>query len=153
MFWYPPDPGERWSVGEHTDYGLLTILHQDDLGGLEVAVGSGERRRWVEVAPVPGGLVCNLGDMLEKATGGVYRSTPHRVRNRADRPRLSMPCFVDPGWEVRVEPVPIRGAGAAPAGVVERWDAADPALFSGTYGEYLVAKVAKVFPALGERVL
>ena len=80
IFNYPPpaDPS-LWGVGEHTDYGLLTILLQDDAGGLEVK----SRSRWVPAPPVPGSFVCNIGDMLDRMTGGLYRSTPHRVRNPA----------------------------------------------------------------------
>ena len=80
IFNYPPpaDPA-LWGVGEHTDYGLLTILLQDDAGGLEVK----SRSRWVSAPPVPGSFVCNIGDMLDRMTGGLYRSTPHRVRNPA----------------------------------------------------------------------
>src|SRR5262249_36272911 len=65
IFNYPPpaDPA-LWGVGEHTDYGLLTILLQDDAGGLEVK----SRSRWVAAPPVPGSFVCNIGDMLDRMT-------------------------------------------------------------------------------------
>src|SRR5581483_1935682 len=67
IFNYPPDTSpaaeeNRWGVGEHTDYGLLTILRQDDAGGLEVKSKSG----WVAAPPIPGSLVCNIGDMLDR---------------------------------------------------------------------------------------
>jgi polar amino acid transport system ATP-binding protein len=94
------------------------------------------------VTPVPDTFVCNLGDMLEKLTGGQYRSTPHRVR-RPTSDRISMPYFFDPGWDARVEPLR-DGPGADP----ERWDRADPHLFEGTYGDYVWSKVGKVFPGL-----
>lgn len=139
IFGYPAQV-DGWGVGEHTDYGLLTILHQDDNGGLQVRDGA----TWTEVPPLPGSFVCNIGDMLEKATGGVYRSTPHRVQNRSTNYRLSMPFFFDPGWDARVE----RLVEATPTGVA-RWDGADPHLFDGTYGDYVWAKVGAVFPGLG----
>jgi isopenicillin N synthase-like dioxygenase len=151
IFHYPPggDPAE-WGVGEHTDYGLLTILRQDDAGGLQVRID----REWVDVPPVPGAFVCNIGDMLERATAGAYRSTPHRVRNDSGRSRVSMPFFFDPGWDARVESLELRDAvgrdGGAPP---DRWDDADPLLFDGTYGEYVLAKVSKVFPALRDEVI
>src|SRR5262245_4280959 len=66
-----------WGVGEHTDYGLLTILRQDDTGGLQVK----SRSRWIDAPPIPGSFLCNIGDMLERLTRGIYRSTPHRVLN------------------------------------------------------------------------
>lgn len=81
IFRYPPAPAPAdgsWGVAEHTDYGLLTILRQDDAGGLEVHAPGG----WIDAPPLPGTFVCNLGDMLERITGGRYRSTPHRVRDR-----------------------------------------------------------------------
>jgi isopenicillin N synthase-like dioxygenase len=143
IFHYPP--GESgWGVGEHTDYGLLTILRQDDTGGLQVEVGG----EWIDVAPMPDAFVCNIGDMLERATSGSYRSTPHRVRNESGRHRISMPFFLDPGWNSRVTPL-VEG----PARATGRWDEADPHLFEGSYGEYVMSKVSKVFPALGREVL
>src|SRR5262249_51657125 len=109
IFRYPPLPPDarNWSVGEHTDYGLLTILAQDAHGGLEVRGPDG----WVAAPPVPDAFVVNLGDMLERMTGGRYRSTPHRVRNTGGADRLSMPLFLDPAWDADVRPIP--GADAA----------------------------------------
>jgi len=150
IFHYPAEPedaDERWGVGEHTDYGVLTILKQDDAGGLEVKTRDG----WIAAPPVPGTFVCNLGDMLERMTGGRFRSTPHRVRNGSGRSRLSFPFFFDPSFDAEVEPLAL--AGAAPADAVERWDGASPHAFRGRYGDYLLAKVEKVFPALGREVL
>ncbi len=146
IFHYPPSPSpsdEAWGVGEHTDYGLLTLLAQDESGGLEVRTPSG----WIEARPIPGTLVCNLGDMLDRMTGGWYRSTPHRVRNLGPRPRLSFPFFFDPDFEAEVPPLPAPAA-TDPAGH-PRWDGQDLRAFTGTYGDYLLAKVSRVFPALG----
>jgi isopenicillin N synthase-like dioxygenase len=152
IFHYPPEPdaeaGERWGVGEHTDYGLLTILLQDRAGGLEVHAVDG----WRDAPPVPGSFVCNLGDMLERMTGGRYRSTPHRVRNTSGTSRLSFPFFFDPGWDAQVVAVPGCEDPIADRTGHERWDGASVHAHRGTYGEYLLAKVAKVFPALGDAV-
>lgn len=147
IFRYPPQaPGASgWGVGEHTDYGLLTLLAQDSAGGLEVHTDDG----WVQVDPEPDTLVCNLGDMLERLTGGAYRSTLHRVRSPSrGNDRLSFPFFLDPSWDARVERLPIvpRPAGDDAA---KRWDHASVHGFEGTYGDYITAKVAKVFPELG----
>lgn len=146
IFAYPPQPpqlAERWGVGEHTDYGLLTLLLQDSVGGLSVKTSEG----WTPVPPIEGSYVCNIGDMLERATGGRYRSTPHRARNTSSRLRLSFPLFFDPGWDAHItrffEPDAEHAAEQA-----ERWDSADPLLFDGTYGDYVWSKVGKVFPRL-----
>ncbi len=151
IFHYPtPDMTQTnaWGVGEHTDYGLLTILKQDDCGGLEVKMPSG----WVEAPPIPGTFVCNLGDMLDRMTGGRFRSTPHRVRNTAGRSRYSWPFFFDPAFDAQVEPLP--GARIRPAeeDAAERWDRASVHGLMGTYGDYLVSKVSKVFPQLAQGV-
>jgi isopenicillin N synthase-like dioxygenase len=146
IFRYPPAPpdAEGWGVAEHTDYGLLTLLLQDPAGGLEVRTAGG----WAPAPPLPGSLVCNLGDMLERLTAGRYRSTPHRVRNTSGADRLSFPFFLDPGWDTEVVPLPLDLTG--PAGPPpERWDHADVMEVSGTYGEYLMGKVGRVFPLLG----
>jgi isopenicillin N synthase-like dioxygenase len=150
IFNYPPpgDPG-LWGVGEHTDYGLLTILLQDDAGGLEVK----SRSRWVAAPPVPGSFVCNIGDMLDRMTGGLFRSTPHRVRNPAPRDRLSFPFFFDPNFFAHVRPIELTGQDLPPDDRDERWDRASVHAFEGTYGDYLLGKVGKVFPELREAVL
>ena len=150
IFNYPfantPQGGETvWGVGEHTDYGLLTILRQDDTGGLQVK----SRSRWIDAPPIPGSFLCNIGDMLERLTRGIYRSTPHRVINTSPRDRLSFPFFFDPGFDARIVPLPGHSASDDSS---ERWDKANVHEFSGTYGDYLMAKVAKVFPDLARRV-
>jgi isopenicillin N synthase-like dioxygenase len=145
IFHYPPAghvPGAAWGVQEHTDYGLLTLLRQDDVGGLQVRAGG----TWVDVPPVPDAFVCNIGDMLERLTGGTYRSTPHRVR-LPDRSRISLPFFLDPSWDARVEPLVESGPIGHP-GTSDRWDGRSVFEGEGTYGDYLTAKVARVFPAL-----
>jgi isopenicillin N synthase-like dioxygenase len=150
IFNYPaefvaPDGGPSWGVGEHTDYGILTILRQDDAGGLEVR----SRARWIAAPPVRSAFVCNIGDMLDHMTGGLYRSTPHRVRNVSGRDRLSFPFFFDPGWDVRVQPIEGCPRPDPASDARERWDQASVHAFDGSYGEYVMGKVSKVFPALG----
>lgn len=146
IFHYPGARTEEgWGVGEHTDYGLLTLLAQDDIGGLEVKTPQG----WIDAPPIPGALVCNIGDMLDRLTGGVYRSTPHRVLNTSGRSRLSFPYFFDPGFDARIVPLP--GFIAKDNGH-QRWDGADPQSVEGTYGDYLMRKVGKVFPDLASQV-
>lgn len=150
IFSYPPprDP-TLWGVGEHTDYGLLTILLQDDAGGLEVR----SRSSWVPAPPVPGSFVCNIGDMLDRMTRGVFRSTPHRVRNPAPRARLSFPFFFDPGFFTKVQPVELPEEVVPADDKETRWDRTSVHTFQGTYGDYLLNKVGKVFPQLQQTVL
>jgi isopenicillin N synthase-like dioxygenase len=146
IFTYPPTPRDSWGVGEHTDYGLLTLLAQDDVGGLEVLTDDG----WIAAPPIPGTLVCNVGDMLERLTGGRFVSAPHRAVNRSDRSRLSFPFFYDPDFEAVMTPAP--GAPAQPRRR-RRWDDADVHAVTGTYRAYLTEKVGRVFPDLGAEVL
>ncbi len=149
IFHYPPSPpqDDGWGVGEHTDYGLVTLLAQDDSGGLQVAAPEG----WIDAPPIPGTLVCNIGDMLDRLTGGWYRSTPHRVRNLSGHGRLSFPFFLDPAFGAEVPALPERAAAAADG--TRRWDGEDLRAFTGTYGDYLLGKVSKVFPQLSREAL
>jgi isopenicillin N synthase-like dioxygenase len=161
IFHYPPSPPQTrdWGVGEHTDYGLVTLLAQDDSGGLQIAApagdepgdGPGDADCWIDAPPIPGTLVCNIGDMLDRLTGGWYRSTPHRVRNLSGHGRLSFPFFLDPGFAAEVPPLP--GRAAAGDDGRRRWDGQDLRAFTGTYGDYLLGKVSKVFPQLRRDVL
>ena len=98
---------------------------------------------------MPGSFVVNVGDMLERLTSGRYRSALHRVINRSGRPRLSMPFFFDPRFDAVLEPIPTVGPIHARPGLLERWDGIDLREVRGTYGEYLIGKVSKVFPELG----
>ncbi|GAB4521214.1 MAG: isopenicillin N synthase family oxygenase [Haliangiales bacterium] len=154
IFHYPAiaadQPADAWSVGEHTDYGLLTLLAQDQCGGLQVKTPRG----WIDAPPLAGTLVCNLGDMLDRLTGGWFRSTPHRVRNLSDRGRLSLPLFFDPDFAAPMRPLPQRAPdpGAIERDRQQRWDRASVHQFEGTYGDYLMSKVARVFPQLGDNL-
>jgi isopenicillin N synthase-like dioxygenase len=143
IFHYPPGDDSDWGVAEHTDYGLLTLLAQDDRGGLQVQSADG----WIDVPAEPDVLVCNIGDMLDRLTEGRYRSTPHRVRNLSGQSRLSFPFFFDPSWDAEVVPLPLDGSPSSDD-AERRWDGTSVRLWDGTYGDYLTAKVAKVFPEL-----
>ncbi|MCX6131071.1 MAG: isopenicillin N synthase family oxygenase [Proteobacteria bacterium] len=120
IFHYPPDQNNgnstQWGVGEHTDYGLLTILRQDDVGGLQVK----SRSQWIEAPPLKNSFVCNIGDMLDRMTGGLYRSTPHRVKNTTNRQRYSFPFFFDPGFRAEVKPILLNQPKSDDQ--AERWD-------------------------------
>ncbi len=141
---------DEWGVREHTDYGYLTILLQDDSGGLEVRSWDGT---WVSAPPIPDTFVINLGDMMETFTRGRYRATPHRVRNQARHDRYSFPYFFDPNFDASLEPIPEQLiAHHKKKEQQKRWDGADMESVSDrlTYGEYVVEKVLKVFPQLGD---
>ena len=146
IFNYPAQP-TGWGVGEHTDYGLLTILKQDECGGLQIK----SQANWLEAPPLPNTFVCNIGDMLDRLTGGLYRSTPHRVHNVSGRDRLSFPFFFDPNFNAEI--VPIVHNQIVPDDRSERWDQANVHEFRGSYGDYLLNKVAQVFPQLQRKVL
>ena len=161
VFHYPPHD-ERWGadaqgVGEHTDYGYLTILRQDDSGGLQARALDGA---WTDVPPVEGALIVNLGDALEHCTGGLLRATPHRVLQRAGATsgRLSFPFFFDPAFDAPMRscrhllPPALRAlADERRRSAPGRWDGRDVSQYEGTYGDYLIAKVSKVFPELAQR--
>jgi isopenicillin N synthase-like dioxygenase len=142
VFHYPPGDDASWGVGEHTDYGLVTLLAQDNHGGLQVR----SRDEWIDVPADPYAFVVNIGDMLERMTRGGYRSNPHRVRNLSGADRLSFPLFVDPSWDATVTPLP--DAAFHDDDSEQRWDGQSVHAWDGVYGDYLTAKVAKVFPAL-----
>jgi isopenicillin N synthase-like dioxygenase len=151
IFRYPPDEAARegWGVGAHTDYGLLTLLQQDAVGGLQVL----NRERWLDVRPLADSLVCNVGDMLERLTNGRYLSALHRAKNLSARERLSMVLFLDPAFDAKLEPLPGVVRGSIEPHTNVRWDRIDPHALQGTYGEYLLSKVSKVFPDLAPKVL
>jgi isopenicillin N synthase-like dioxygenase len=94
----PPDGVPRSGVAPHVDFSWITLLLQDDAGGLEARTPDG---MWLDVPPVAGALVVNIGEILQFASGGKYLATPHRVLNRGSR--VSMPFFLNPGLGTRVE--------------------------------------------------
>ncbi|POF34282.1 isopenicillin N synthase family dioxygenase [Roseibium marinum] len=113
---YPPQPANaeegQIGAGTHTDYGNLTILLPDAVGGLEV------RRRdgvWLKAPTIEGAFVCNIGDCLMRWTNDVYVSTPHRVVNSSGLERYSIAFFLDsnPDAEVACMPGCIEAGGTA----------------------------------------
>ena len=107
MLHYPPQPpdspDDSFGSAPHTDYGLITVLAQDNSGGLEVRRRDGT---WLPARPVPGTFVVNVADMLSRWTNGRWQSTPHRVRNLSGGDRYSLPYFFDMDMDSVVECLP-----------------------------------------------
>ena len=102
------DGTERYVMtGEHTDSGFITLLWQDDTGGLQARTPNGD---WLDVQPSKGGLVVNFGQMLGDWTGGQIKATPHRVLGGLAE-RYSVPFFFEPSVDAVIEP--LSGSGEA----------------------------------------
>ncbi len=133
LIYYPPQPpdsgSDQFGVAPHTDYGGLTLLNQDDTGGLQVRARSGE---WVTAVPIPGTFVVNVGDLMARWTNDRFVSTPHRVVNSSGRARYSMALFFDPAFDTVIDPRDLRPDGAALYPPV-------------TCGEYIVSRFNKAF--------
>lgn len=126
----PADDDERQGVGLHHDSGLLTFIMQDDRGGLQV-MHDGEL---VDAPPMPGAYLLNLGEMLQLATSGYLRATPHRVVSPPEgTERVSVAYFFNPCMEATLAPLELPAALAAAAPGGQNANPDDP-VFS-TYGE------------------
>ena len=132
--YYPAQPegmgDAQFGVGPHTDFGLLTILCQDSVGGLQIRDVKGD---WIHAPPIDGTLVVNVGDLLSRWTDGAYNSTPHRVVNSSGNKRISLVLAFDLDPETVIDARDIFGvdyvAKRAPI----------------TCGEYLVQRFARAF--------
>jgi isopenicillin N synthase-like dioxygenase len=132
---YPPQSGRitqaRLGAGAHTDFGCLTILAQDEVGGLQVRNAAG---RWIDAPPIPRTFVVNIGDMMERWTNGLFASTLHRVINASGRERYSMPFFFDPSFDADLTVLPTcTGPGNPP-----RWPPT-------TGGQHLLDMISATF--------
>jgi isopenicillin N synthase-like dioxygenase len=135
MIHYPFDPQaepDQQGIGVHTDYEFFTLL-QGTAPGLEVLNGAGD---WVDVPPIPGAFVVNIGDMLQAWTNGVFTATTHRVRKVGEE-RYSFPFFATCDYWTVVEP---HGRFVTP-----QRPARYPRLIS---GEHLFAQTVKTFAYL-----
>ncbi|KAJ4964383.1 hypothetical protein NE237_024322 [Protea cynaroides] len=119
--------------GAHTDYGLLTLVNQDEnIPALQVRNMSGE---WIWAVPIPGTFVCNIGDMLKIWSNGLYQSTLHRVINNSPKYRVSVAFFYEPNFDALIEPLE---CCKQKTGGIEKYEGA-------VYGEHLVSKVTTNF--------
>lgn len=100
---YPPFEekysDEQLGAGAHTDYGCITLLYQDDSGGLQVRNRAG---KWIDAPPIEGSFVINIGDMMARWSNDRYCSTPHRVINPEGKERYSSPFFVEPNFDTDI---------------------------------------------------
>lgn len=132
--YYPPQDAslgaDQFGVGPHTDFGVLTVLCQDNTGGLQVEDINGE---WIEAPPIEGTLLVNVADLLSRWTDGAYKSTPHRVVNSSGRERMSLVLAFDPNPETMIDAQEVFGPEYTPK---------EPAI---TCGDYLVWRFAKAF--------
>ena len=124
--------------GPHTDYGCLTILAQDSVGGLQVRNAAGE---WVAAPPVPGAFVVNIGDQMARWTNDVFAATHHRVINLSGRERYSMPFFFEPNYDAVIS-------------CLDTCRSADhPAKYADVVaGEYLLSRFNDTFSYLAKEV-
>ena len=110
--YYPkcPNPELTAGVGRHSDISTITVLLQDDSGGLYVRrEGDGDRDQadsWIHVPPVNGALVINVGDVLQIMSNDLYKSVEHRAVPKRNKSRISIPIFVNPGPKALIGPLP-----------------------------------------------
>lgn len=102
--YYPPCPQPELTLGlqAHSDMGAMTLLIQDEVGGLQVLKDG----QWITVQPLPDAIVVNLGDQSQILTNGAYKSVEHRAIVNALRARLSVATFYDPSKQTRLCPAP-----------------------------------------------
>lgn len=107
---YPPQTTsmgvDQYGVSPHTDYGTMTLLAQDDTGGLRVRDRQGD---WITAHPIENTLVVNVGDLLARWSNDRFQSTEHAVVNASGRERFSIAIALDPNWETPVKPVTNEG--------------------------------------------
>ena len=110
--YYPAQPhdleADQFGVSPHTDFGVLTVLCQDSVGGLHIQDAGGD---WIHAPPIEGTLIVNVADLLARWTDGAYKSTPHRVVNVSGRERLSLVLAYDPNPETVIDAREIFGPG------------------------------------------
>ncbi|MEM7344546.1 MAG: 2OG-Fe(II) oxygenase family protein [Chloroflexota bacterium] len=137
MLYYPPQPPQSpddlFGAAPHTDQGFLTVLAQDEVGGLQVRNIAGD---WIDAPPIPNTFVMNSGDMLHRWSNGRFISTPHRVINRSGKARYSNPFFLSPDMNSTIEAIPSTVTPDNPAKY-------EPI----AYGEYVVSRIRKNYKA------
>ncbi len=110
----PPSAVARSPSLEQADDGLLALQSQDEVGGLQVK----HRDAWLDVPPVPGSIVCNVGETLEHLTAGRYKAAAHRVVNRSPRTRVSLRFFFDSRRGAELRPIAALGRRKVPSSYI-----------------------------------
>ncbi|KAI0712195.1 Clavaminate synthase-like protein [Earliella scabrosa] len=162
---YPPLPNDYdgFSCGAHKDYGCLTFLYADPTpGALQVFLnqpglvvetdsslpaehGIEEAGCWINADPIPGCVVCNIGEMWEIWSNGLYKSTLHRVVHRGSNYRVSVPFFFEPNFDALVEPLPAALRIQEEDRRVRNIERPAKTYKSVVYGEFLLNKVGSNF--------
>ncbi|KAJ0987243.1 hypothetical protein J5N97_005599 [Dioscorea zingiberensis] len=104
--YYPPcpEPDRTLGIVDHTDPSVLTVLIQDLIGGLQVKKEENGEEVWVDVKPIPGALVINVGDLLQIISNDTYKSVKHRVvANSQEEARVSIGIFYNPAKRGELE--------------------------------------------------
>ena len=119
------------ALHHHSDAGALTVLLQDDVGGLQVRTDNG----WIDVTPLDGALVINVGDMMQIWSNDRYRAALHRVRPITNRARYSIPFFFNPAYETDVAPL-VETLSEPPRYRTVNWGHFRQARADGDYADY-----------------
>jgi len=129
---YPPQKGLQNGAGAHTDYGCITLLYQDHIGGLQVQDRDGN---WLDATPVANSFVVNIGDLMQRWTNDCYKSTSHRVTSpSSNTTRFSMPFFVEPNFDTPVATI----ASCLQPGEVPAYDEV-------TAGDWILSRFADTY--------
>ncbi|MCJ1406249.1 hypothetical protein MMC19_000314 [Ptychographa xylographoides] len=136
------DETEGISCGAHTDYGCLTLLLADPTPGALQVQSRTDPSTWIAADPIEGAFVVNIGDMMERWTNGLWKSTRHRVVHRGEGFRVSVPFFFEPDFEAKVRPLSecVKRTGGRMV-----WEE------SVGYGEHLLGKVGGNFYGSGDK--
>ncbi|KAF9046441.1 Clavaminate synthase-like protein [Panaeolus papilionaceus] len=162
---YPPLPKDHdgISCGAHKDYGCLTFLYADPTpSALQVFLKQPRKKAvvvdnlpseqgneegiWINVDPIPGCVVCNIGEMWEIWTNGLYRSTLHRVIHTGANYRVSIPFFFEPNFDAHIQPVESVVNKLKDEGTLEKYGGVKPVV----YGDFLLKKVGSNFDTTGK---
>jgi isopenicillin N synthase-like dioxygenase len=133
----PDESGDHIGTRGHTDTSAITILAQDQIGGLEILLKSGE---WVTAPPIKGSYIVNLGELMKAWSDGIFAATPHRVINRYGHERYSVPYFVNPDYHTSFAPH-VKNPDPKPA----IFDSLAPNDKGLVYGDWLVDVFSRIY--------